>query len=158
MRIHHYILALLFLPGTSLQTRPSLVYQGILLGLFVNGIARWDFDSILQTTAALRGDAKLDSAVPEVLGPNITTLAANLTASFFYGLPRGVDGLSVLVNDVERKRLFFDDGTGRELKFDWTRSADLQLHEYFRFAHVKEGRTLDYSKAGILFGNGTWKG
>jgi LCCL domain len=49
LRIHHYILALLLLPGTSLQTRPSLLYQGLLVGLFINGIARWDFASILQT-------------------------------------------------------------------------------------------------------------
>jgi hypothetical protein len=40
LRIHHYILALLFLPGTALQTRPCLLYQGLLVGLFINGIAR----------------------------------------------------------------------------------------------------------------------
>jgi LCCL domain len=39
LRIHHYIVALLLLPGTSLQNRPSLVYQGLLVGLFINGIA-----------------------------------------------------------------------------------------------------------------------
>jgi hypothetical protein len=156
LRIHHYILALLLLPGTSLQTRPSILYQGILLGLFVNGIARWDFDSILQTTEALRGDGKLDSAVPKVLGPSLTSFATNLTASFLYELPQNIDGLSVLINDVEQRRLFFDDRLGRELVFEWTRPSDLQFNEYFRFAHVKGGRTLDYSKAGTLFSNGTW--
>ena len=40
VRIHHYILALLLLPGTTLQTRSSLFYQGLLVGLFINGIAR----------------------------------------------------------------------------------------------------------------------
>lgn len=58
LRIHHYILALLLLPGTSMQTRPSLLYQGILIGLFINGIARWNWDPILQTAAALQGDAQ----------------------------------------------------------------------------------------------------
>jgi hypothetical protein len=156
LRIHHYIIALLLLPGTSLQTRPSLFYQGILLGLFVNGIARWDFDSILQTTEALRGDGKLNLAVPRVLEPSITTLASNLTASFLYTLPQTIDGLSVIVNDVERMRLFYDDRAERDLAFAWTRPSDSHLTEYFRFAYVKGGRTFDYSKAGTLFGNGTW--
>lgn len=49
LRIHHYILALLLLPGTCFQNRPSLIYQGLLVGLFINGIARWGFDSIIQT-------------------------------------------------------------------------------------------------------------
>lgn len=53
LRLHHYIIALLLLPGTPLQTRPSLVYQGLLVGLFLNGIARWGFDFILQTPAEL---------------------------------------------------------------------------------------------------------
>jgi hypothetical protein len=115
-----------------------------------------DFDSILQTTEALRGDGKLDSAVPKVLGPSLTSFATNLTASFLYELPQNIDGLSVLINDVEQRRLFFDDRLGRELVFEWTRPSDLRFNEYFRFAHVKGGRTLDYSKAGTLFSNGTW--
>ena len=38
--VHHYILALLHLPGTAMQTRPSLFYQGFLIGLLTNGVAR----------------------------------------------------------------------------------------------------------------------
>ena len=49
VRIHHYILGLLLVPGTSMQTRPSLLFQGILIGLFINGTARWGFASILET-------------------------------------------------------------------------------------------------------------
>ncbi|KAI8931263.1 hypothetical protein NX059_011610 [Plenodomus lindquistii] len=157
LRIHHYILALLLLPGTSLQTRPSLLYQGILIGLFVNGIARWDFDSVLQTSDALRNDARFDSVIPEILDPTIRTAAGEMIATFMWGRqPDGVDGISVLVNDVERDRLFIDEQEGVEGRFEWTRSADMELHEYFRFAYVKSGRTLDYSQAGTLFGNGTY--
>ncbi|KKY31926.1 putative lccl domain containing protein [Diaporthe ampelina] len=65
-RLHHYILALLLLPGTSIQTRPSLLYQGILLGLFVNGIARWGFASILETPDSLRSDGAFDSLIPSI--------------------------------------------------------------------------------------------
>ena len=53
LRIHHYILGVIFMPGTRFRVRPSLAYQGLLLGFFINGIARWGFDSIIQTPAAL---------------------------------------------------------------------------------------------------------
>lgn len=158
LRIHHYILALLLLPGTSLQTRPSLLYQGILLGLFVNGVARWDFDSILQTSDALRADARFNSVVPEILDPSIELGSETLVATFTYGTRMtGVDGISVLVNDVERGRAFYaDEVDGALSSFEWTRPEDDQLNEYFRWAFIHQGRTLDYSKPGTLFGNGTW--
>jgi hypothetical protein len=161
LRIHHYIIALLLLPGTSMQTRPSLLYQGILLGLFVNGIARWDFDSLLQTTAALRGDGAFDSKIPQILEPliNLTT-TAGMTATFTWSTPsHRIDGISVLVNDVERDRAFFADEKFEEeqvREFEWSRPQGLDLNEYFRFAWVRDGRTLDYSSAGTLFANGTW--
>ena len=158
LRIHHYILALLLLPGTRLQTRPSLLYQGILLGLFVNGIARWDFDSILQTSAALRADARFNSVIPDILNPSIESDAEALVATFTYNTPMiSVDGISVMVNDVERGRAFYADEVDGALRsFEWTRPADDHLNEYFRWAYIHHGRTLDYSKPGILFGNGTW--
>lgn len=164
LRLHHYILALLLLPGTSLQTRPSLLYQGVLLGLFVNGVARWDFDAVLQTSAALRADARLDSVVPLVFAPAIRALSGDIVVAFTWGRqPDDVDGISVLVNDVERDRLFFDEGgeegqEGQEgtTQFEWTRLGDLKVKEYFRFAYVKGGRTLDYTKAGTLLGNATY--
>jgi hypothetical protein len=159
LRIHHYILALLLLPGTSMQTRPSLLYQGILLGLFVNGIARWDFDSVLQTSEALRGDAMLGSQFPQSLMPSITTGAEELIASFSWDTPKtDVDGISVVVNDVERGRVFIDaHQRWSNVRFRWTRSSNDPFDEYFRWAFLKDGRTLDFSKAGTLFANGTWR-
>lgn len=50
-RLHHYILALVLMPGTAFPTRLSAIYQGFLLGAFLNGIAAYGFDSILQTAA-----------------------------------------------------------------------------------------------------------
>lgn len=157
LRIHHYIIGLLLLPGTSMQTRPSLLYQGILLGLFVNGVARWDFDSILQTTAALRDDGKINSIVPAVIMPKIESSTTNgVLASFSWMiLPKDIEGISVLVNDVERYRAFIDEYPDGET-FNWGRPADDSMNDYFRFAFIKDGRTLDYSKAGTLLGNGTW--
>lgn len=154
LRIHHYILALLLLPGTSLQTRPSLLYQGLLVGLFINGVARWGFASILQTSAALRGDAQLGQGIPSILAPVINS--TNITFTW-EGLARGYEGVSVLVNDVERFRGFHEDG---DSNFTWTRK-DLDHPAYFRFGFVNYlpfgGVTYsDFTKAGTWWPNGTW--
>ncbi|KAH7069442.1 LCCL domain-containing protein [Paraphoma chrysanthemicola] len=156
LRIHHYILALLLLPGTSMQTRPSLLAQGLLVGLFVNGIARWGFDPILQTAAALRGDAQLGSSLPKILEP----VVANGSISFVWeGVSRGWKGVSVLVNDVERFR-----GNGGEAGFTWNRTVDgEQGKEYFRFGFVSYlpfgGVSYsDFTRAGTWWANGTWSG
>jgi hypothetical protein len=158
LRLHHYILGLVLLPGTNLQTRPSLLYQGILLGLFVNGIARWDFDSVLQTTDALRADGKFESAIPRLLSPVVSRTIEELNAIFTWTKPpTGMDGISVLINDVERARIFFNDGVKPNAEsFAWARPVGIDLHEYIRFAYVVGGRALDYTKAGTLFRNGTW--
>ena len=37
------------IPGTAFPTRLSAIYQGLLLGMFLNGIAAFGLDSILQT-------------------------------------------------------------------------------------------------------------
>jgi hypothetical protein len=68
LRIHHCILALLLLPGIAIQTRPDLLYQGLLIGLFINGIALWGLASILQTKDALPGgDGKYRLLLPAVM-------------------------------------------------------------------------------------------
>ncbi|KAK4138002.1 hypothetical protein BT67DRAFT_127865 [Trichocladium antarcticum] len=160
LRIHHYILALLLLPGTALQTRPSLVYQGLLVGLFVNGIARWDFDPILQTGLALRGDGPLDSALPVIRAPVIALGDANRTITFSWEQPPGAsyDGISVLVNDVERFRSYFDEGVAAEglSNLTWARVPSLQANEYFRFAWMEGSKRGDYTKAGTWDASGRW--
>jgi hypothetical protein len=138
-----------------MQTRPSLLYQGILLGLFVNGIARWDFDSILQTADALRADGTFDSMLPAVMEPITQREDAGLLAAFSWADPPiGMHGISVLVNDVERRRAFFTDEDVHG--FEWTQDVGSKLPEYFRFAYIIDGRALDYTKPGTLFPNGTW--
>jgi hypothetical protein len=161
LRLHHYILALLLLPGTSLQTRPSLIYQGLLVGLFINGVARWGFDPVLQTSAALRGDAPLGSALPTILPPVIqmagsNTGSSNITFSWEPTNDREIDGVSILVNDVERFRTYFEDSEDHEATFTWTREADLGMPEYFRFAFVTGSVSGDYTKAGTWTKDGGW--
>jgi len=153
LRIHHYILALLLLPGTSMQTRVSLLCQGILFGLFINGIARWGFDPILQTAAALRGDAQLGSGIPSVVA---AVSGSNITFSWD-SILRGYEGVSVIVNDVERYRGVH---AGSDGNFTWTRRA-AERPEYFRFGFINylpfgSVSYSDFTRAGIWWPNGTW--
>ncbi|KAI9822669.1 MAG: hypothetical protein M1827_000388 [Pycnora praestabilis] len=149
LRIHHYFLAILLLPGTGIQTRPSLLYQGILVGLFINGIARWGFDSILQTSAELLGDGQIGSVLPSIVAPLITS--TNISFAWM-SPPRPYDGISILVNDVERYRGYqgYDDPL-----FTWGREKEGQ-REYFRFGYMSGSDTGDYTKAGTWEADGKW--
>lgn len=53
-RLHHYVIAMVLMPGTAFPTRLSAIYQGFLLGMFLNGVAAFGLDSILQTAADVR--------------------------------------------------------------------------------------------------------
>ncbi|KAJ5689227.1 hypothetical protein N7462_003619 [Penicillium macrosclerotiorum] len=142
LRIHHYILAILLMPGTAFPTRPSLIYQGLLLGLFINGVARWGFASIIETPAALGELAPGRSGSHGWWGntyPNVTnssvqislpepdsnaTYRGNGNITFSLWEPElmtqlSVDGVSVLLNDVERWRGFLDEDKDGE--FTWHR-------------------------------------
>jgi hypothetical protein len=156
LRIHHYILALLFLPGTSMQTRPALLYQGLLIGLFINGIARWGFDSVLQTSAELQGDAQHKSLLPKLNNPIIQLgeQVSNITFSW-NPPPSPFDGVSVLVNDVERFRGYADEAWDTEYSFFWERKESVGP-EYFRFGYMSGSRSWDYTKAGVWDQKGEW--
>ncbi|KAK0635320.1 hypothetical protein B0T17DRAFT_604509 [Bombardia bombarda] len=157
LRIHHYILGLLLLPGTSMQTRPSLVYQGLLMGFFINGIARWGWDPFLQTAYSLQGDAQLGSPLPVIAAP-VIELGQNLSSiTFSWGASPGpeLDGISVLVNDVERFRTYFSDEVNSSPNFTWTRGA-VEENEYFRFAWMEGSESEDYTRAGVWNGKGEW--
>lgn len=157
LRIHHYILGLLLLPGTSMQTRPALLYQGLLVGLFINGIARWGFDSVLQTSSELQGDAQHNSALPILLEPVISLGMTTSNISFSWSLPPVLyDGFSVLVNDVERFRGFVDQGYGVNRSWVWERERGLNVPEYFRFGYMSGNQGWDYSRAATWLADGSW--
>ncbi|KAL7266605.1 hypothetical protein RUND412_010844 [Rhizina undulata] len=149
LRIHHYILSLLLLPGTALQTRPSLVFQGLLVGLFINGTARWGFASILETPTALRGkDGLTFSLIPNLHTPVLT--AENVTFSWDPIQEGGDwDGVSVLINDVERFR-----GREEEREFTWNWTIGEKL--YVRVGFWEGAEEGDFSKAGIVGVDGSW--
>ena len=149
LRLHHYFLAILLLPGTRTQTRPSLLYQGILIGLFINGTARWGFDSIMQTAFELRGsDGQKGWKLP-MIKPILS--ASNIT--FHWSKPPSpYDGLSILVNDVERHKWYWGEGfPGHTF---WR--LDPTIRDYFRFAFMKGSETGDYTKAGVWEIDGSW--
>ena len=106
LRIHHYVLALLLVPGTSFQNRPSLVYQGLLVGLFLNGIARWGFAPILETPSSLLAGAQQGTLLPaiSILALGAKNVTFNLGPLPIYDSKSEItfDGISILVNDVER--------------------------------------------------------
>jgi len=84
-----------------------------------------------------------------------------MTLSLAWDLPpasANMNGISILVNDVERLRRFFSgENVAIERAFNWTRSTATQgMAEYFRFAFIRDGVTLDYTKASTWFANGTW--
>lgn len=150
LRIHHYILGIMLMPGTAFPTRPSLIYQGLLLGLFINGVARWGFASIIQTPSAL-GEIPGPGGKNGWWGatsPNITDSSVSISLPPVaqiedYNSKRGngnitfhlwerermadlqVDGISVLVNDVERWRGYLDEDPRGE--FVWHRHGNRGL-------------------------------
>ncbi|THH06945.1 hypothetical protein EW145_g3726 [Phellinidium pouzarii] len=154
LRLHHYIFAMVMIPGTGFPTRLSAIYQSFLLGMFLNGIAAFGFDSILQTAADLRRDAAQGSALPSFI-TNSTTYNMSLPLSnqsiFWNAIPDskdGWDGFALLVDDVERY-------TGTALNFSL---AALQegIPHFFRLAFQSEGTSGDFTRAATLWPNGTW--
>ncbi|KAH9937063.1 uncharacterized protein B0H18DRAFT_1081352 [Fomitopsis serialis] len=95
------------LPGLEFRLHHYIIAMGFLLGMFLNGIAAWGFDSILQTASDLQGDGASGSAMPSFV-TNSTNWNAfmplhNQTISWA-ALPSsgGWDGFSLIIDDVER--------------------------------------------------------
>ncbi|KAJ7293438.1 hypothetical protein C8J57DRAFT_1551991 [Mycena rebaudengoi] len=151
LRIHHYILAMVLMPGTALPTRVSAICQGYLLGLFLNGAAAFGFDSILQTSADLQQDAALGTDLPTFL-TNSTNFVASLPFAnqtiLWDAIPDGWDGVSLLVDDVERF-------VGNALNFSLA-AFEPTLPHFFRLAFTSGGNTGDFTNAATLLSNGTW--
>lgn len=49
-----YIAAIVLTPLTAFPSRLSAIYQAFLLGMFLQGVAKFGFDSILQTAAEVQ--------------------------------------------------------------------------------------------------------
>ncbi|KAF8846244.1 hypothetical protein BDN67DRAFT_891173 [Paxillus ammoniavirescens] len=155
-RLHHYIISIALFPGTGFPTRLSAIYQGFLLGMFLNGVAAFGFDSILQTAADLVRDGPTGSPLPTFLTNSSTYSAAatltNQTISWA-DIPselasQGWNGFSLLVDDVERY-------AGNALNYSLA-ALESGLPHFFRLAYVSNGTPGDFTMPAILWPNGTW--
>lgn len=151
LRLHHYIVPMLILPGTAFPTKLSAIYQGLLLGLFLNGVAAFGFDSILQTAADLRQDAAQGTALPTFL-TNSTTYNASMPlinqTIQWAALPPDWDGFALLVDDVERY-------VGTALNFSLA-SLNASIPHFFRLAFTSGSSSADFTMPATLWANGTW--
>lgn len=59
LRLHHYLLALLAIPVLSLPNRLSLMLQAFMLGLWLDGVGRWGWASLLEETSSVRPTSPL---------------------------------------------------------------------------------------------------
>lgn len=147
-----------------MQTRPALIYQGLLLGLFVNGVMRWGFDSIIQTPAALgeRGGG-LGGSWWGATSPNVSAIVGERGENISFswgGLPRdkGVDGVSILVDDVERWRGYVDaelNESEEGITLQRGRGSGGEP-EFYRFAWMNGNAVGRYGGVGIWDQNGIW--
>lgn len=105
LRIHHYILGMILVPGCATRGSSAYLFQGILIGLVLSGVARWDFASIVETNVALlRGEAggrlsppmfEYNADTPHIVRWN---MPLNNTEVDITGK---IDGYSLLLNDIE---------------------------------------------------------
>lgn len=110
LRVHHYILAMLLVPGCATRGRTALLFQGILLGLFLSGAARWGLAAIVETAESLRRDDPKGNIIPPFLTGynNETGVLEWLNFSpdikltkFTTKLYDRYSSVSLLVNDIE---------------------------------------------------------
>ncbi|QRV90913.1 LCCL domain protein [Ceratobasidium sp. AG-Ba] len=138
------------LVAAILASLPSLTFR------LHHGVAKFGFDSILQTAAELRRDAPLGSSLPSF----VTNSSAVIPSSFGNATiawnaisaeltnSEGWNGFSLLVDDVQRL-------AGQALSYSL---AELQtgIPHFFRLAYQRDGQSGDYTKSAVLFPNGTW--
>ena len=173
LRIHHYILGTMLVPGCATRGSSAYLFQGILVGLILSGVSRWDFASIVETDVALlRGEAgallKPPSFVFNTSYPHSLSWIANQNETDHTGL---IDGYSLLINDFEAYV-----GKNTSLDLDILREENEELSFminealsvsngtvplYLRLARASVRTSAknrgDYTNAGILeWPNGNW--
>ncbi|OAX44387.1 hypothetical protein K503DRAFT_678829 [Rhizopogon vinicolor AM-OR11-026] len=155
-RLHHYIISMALFPGIGFPTRLSAIYQGFLLGMFLNGVAAFGFDSILQTAADLVGDGATGSPLPAFLTNattyNVSVPLMNQTVTWAR-IPSGIvnegwNGFALLVDDVEVY-------LGTALNYSLA-ALEVGLPHFFRLAYTTSGTPGDFTMPATLWPNGTW--
>lgn len=158
LRIHHYILGLLILPATAFQSSVSVLWQGLSVGMFLNGATRWGMDSILQTEFQLRRGGPRDTDLA-MFTTNATNFNGDLVAWDYPEYPTANwTGFSLLINDVERYR-----GPNMNISLDeFYKYEDLweqryNYNWYFRIGMYSDVMDSDYTRAAVaMANNGSW--
>lgn len=149
IHIHHYLWPLFLLPGASASSGLlSSMYEGILLGISTNGVARWGFGSLVES----RGHSR-HIEVPSLDAMNVVINATYIT---FKWTDLDWSGVNIVVNDVLRHQGFTHQG---HFSFEWPRNRDRP--EYFRFAFFQEdhfrGLSMGgFSRPAVLDIHGKW--
>ncbi|KAH3902743.1 uncharacterized protein SCODWIG_01576 [Saccharomycodes ludwigii] len=168
LRIHHYILGMILLPGCATRNVSAYLFQGILVGLILSGVGRWDFASILETRRALlRGEAG-DAMKPPTFIYNETmshVLSWNSSKPNVYG-----HGYSLIINDVESYvgtnttvdlDVLMEENESLSQLIEGALSYEDTVKLYLRVAHASVFDPIkkrgDYTKAAMLeWPSGKW--
>ncbi|WVQ86196.1 hypothetical protein IAT38_008364 [Cryptococcus sp. DSM 104549] len=151
LRLHHYILALIAIPVLSLPNRVSLFLQAFMLGLWLDGVGRWGWASIIEQTSSLLGDANSGNWTPD-FWTNITTNAVLAWSPITEEQKAAnVTGYSVLVNDMQR----YADYPNSTLDLSEL-GIVTGMDTFFRIAYVANGSSLDFSDPVTLWRDGSW--
>lgn len=108
LRVHHYIFGLVFIPGCGTRGRTAYAFQGILLGLFLSGVARWGYASIAETNISLlRGEPVGKLTPPEFytsMSGTVYWKEPDMSKSSKLLLDELSDYsyVSILINDIEK--------------------------------------------------------
>ncbi|KAI9337875.1 hypothetical protein DFJ73DRAFT_628761, partial [Zopfochytrium polystomum] len=65
LHVHHFAVGAALVPMAGFATQLSTILGWVALGIASDGVARWGFDSLLQTTDELRRDGALGSGTPQ---------------------------------------------------------------------------------------------
>lgn len=105
--------------------------------------------------------------IPQVLEPEIfMDSISNFTIKWATPTPPDVEGISMLVDDVERARRYFGKQGAKKNKlregeaadsFFWQRTPQAFV-DFIRFGYIKNGKVLKWSQPGVWYTNGTWTG
>lgn len=174
LRVHHYILGMILAPGCATRGRSAYLFQGILIGLIVSGVSRWDFASIVETDfALLRGEAG------SLLGPPRFVFDAQFPHKIAWSLdsnsttenPENINGYSLLLNDfevyvgtetsIDLDLLLQDDVLLSSMLRDFPSQSNGSTKLYLRVARASTEQPDtdrgDYTNAGVLeWPEGIW--
>lgn len=167
LRLHHYVISLLLLPGCAFPTWISQMCSAFLFGMFINGIARWGFDGLLQDVKTIQGDATGNSALPS-FAMNATTSSLIHWDPIPPSLTGSWDSFALLVDDVLRYMGPLTSYNLSSLMDSYkqepsdvvqpsqvTQNLQTGVH-YLRLAYSSGGMPGDFTQAALAWMNGTF--